>query len=366
MNANQEKISRNQLFFVIVQTQIGVGVLSLPYDLHMEAKQDGWISLLIAGIIIQILIILFWLLSSRFPTSNYFEIIQRVLGKFLGKGLVFIYCIYFLGVILLILLLYAKIINAWLLPRTPLWITSLLMLSVSVYLAKDQLRIIARVYTFVSLLLGLLIAFLLFAIQDSQLMYIFPVGDASLQELGGGVIKASISLLGYFIILVAYPYTEGTAPQRLKTISYANLFVVLFYAFTVIVSYTYFGTKEIEYITEPVLYLLKAFEMSFITRIDMFFLSIWIVSVATSVTTYLYIAGLGLANIFNQPSHEHFTIIVGVVMFFITTGLGVKYTTIQSVNSILSNAGLVASVGVPLIILFLSFLLNKKDRQESG
>lgn len=43
------KLSRRQYFFIIVQTEIGVGILSLPYDLHSKAKQDGWISLLIGG-----------------------------------------------------------------------------------------------------------------------------------------------------------------------------------------------------------------------------------------------------------------------------------------------------------------------------
>ncbi|MFZ0369154.1 MAG: GerAB/ArcD/ProY family transporter, partial [Halobacillus sp.] len=67
------KLSRRQYFFMIVQTEIGVGILSLPYDLHSAAKQDGWISLLIGGVLLQIVLLVIWLLAKRFPDKDFFQ-----------------------------------------------------------------------------------------------------------------------------------------------------------------------------------------------------------------------------------------------------------------------------------------------------
>ncbi|MDQ6598201.1 GerAB/ArcD/ProY family transporter [Bacillus salipaludis] len=38
---------------------MGVGILSLPHDVALAAKQDGWISTLIAGVISQGIIFAF-------------------------------------------------------------------------------------------------------------------------------------------------------------------------------------------------------------------------------------------------------------------------------------------------------------------
>ncbi len=63
----QSKISLVQFTFFVIQCQIGVGILSLPNRLHPIAKGGGWISALIAGLAIQLIILLMWLfLYKRF------------------------------------------------------------------------------------------------------------------------------------------------------------------------------------------------------------------------------------------------------------------------------------------------------------
>lgn len=69
----QIKQTKTQLLFFIIQTQIGVGILSLPYSVFQRAKQDGWMSILLAGLVVQLLILLFWMLakdSRNFRTSD--------------------------------------------------------------------------------------------------------------------------------------------------------------------------------------------------------------------------------------------------------------------------------------------------------
>ncbi|WNS78618.1 GerAB/ArcD/ProY family transporter [Domibacillus sp. DTU_2020_1001157_1_SI_ALB_TIR_016] len=53
----EASISNWQLFFFMLQTHVGVGILSLPYDVHQVAGKDGWLSILLAGFFMQIGII---------------------------------------------------------------------------------------------------------------------------------------------------------------------------------------------------------------------------------------------------------------------------------------------------------------------
>lgn len=48
------ELGRTQLFWFFMHAQIGVGLFSLPYSIYKHAQTDGWISLLIAGVVVQL------------------------------------------------------------------------------------------------------------------------------------------------------------------------------------------------------------------------------------------------------------------------------------------------------------------------
>lgn len=96
MISNQSKITLGQLTVFIIQCQIGVGILSLPNRLHSISKGGGWISTLIAGLVIQIIILLMWLLMKRFPGATLYEIVSKMFGNVFGKILGVSYIFYFM------------------------------------------------------------------------------------------------------------------------------------------------------------------------------------------------------------------------------------------------------------------------------
>jgi len=355
------KITNRQLFFLIVQTQVGIGVLSLPYSLHKVAKQDGWMSLLIAGLVIQLVFFVFWYLAKRFPKDHLFEYIPKILGKHLGKALIGGYYIYFISVGILVLIIFSTMVDIWILPLTPKWVVMLIMIMVCLYLVVDQLKVIARLYVFVSLLLLVLITLLIYASQDSQWIYLFPMGASGLPKILQGSLKAMTSMLGFLIILIAFPFTKGSASKKLLTISLANMFVVTFYLFTVIVSFTFFSTTEMALVPEPLLYLLKAFELPIITRIDMLFLSIWVVSVSTTFSSYLYMSSLGMASMFNSTNHRPFVFFTSLIIFCTTFFIKRDEGFLEGLNNVVSKSGIVFGLGIPALLLLLAIVFKRKS-----
>ncbi|WP_374992171.1 GerAB/ArcD/ProY family transporter [Paenibacillus sp. LHD-38] len=88
-------INRSQLFFLIIKTQIGIGLLSLPSKIQSSAKGDAWISVLVAGAAIQLLLIVYWQLLKKYPNHTLSEITVRVFGAYIGKTLNLIYYVFF-------------------------------------------------------------------------------------------------------------------------------------------------------------------------------------------------------------------------------------------------------------------------------
>lgn len=81
MATKNSTITQGQLTFFIFQTQIGVGLLSLPFAVAKIAHGDGWISTLLIGFFIQLCIFLIWALNRRFPTLSLYEFMPQIIGK---------------------------------------------------------------------------------------------------------------------------------------------------------------------------------------------------------------------------------------------------------------------------------------------
>lgn len=357
-----KKITRNQLFFVVLQTQVGVGILSLPHTLFAASKQDSWISLIVAGILIQFFIFIIWKLGSRFPNKTIFEITDLLLGKFLGKVISIAYICYFLAVSSLILSLFSSLISIWILPNTPFWIVILLMVLTGVYISLGDLRVIGRFFTIVSVLY-IVVIFLLIAtlLKGINIAYILPVGGAGLVPILMGSKEAFLSMWGFEILLVLFPYVLGTSRQIFKKMSLVNLALVLFYLFIVISCLVLFSPPQMKLIPQPVLYALKTLTFNFISRLDLLFLSIWIVSVATSYMMYLFLASHGLQQLRKKKKRNKFVVIMGILSFAISVLPGENLLKIQKFSTIVTQSGIIFAMGLPVLLLLISLILRKKE-----
>lgn len=368
MNATLNKISLFQLTFLILQTQIGVGVLSLPNTVHAVSKGDAWISTLIAGVVVQLIIILLWALLKRYPDLTIFQITRSLLGAKLSFLVNTAFLAYFIIANVLTLMKFIRVLDIWVLPLTPNWVISIIMIMVSIYLLIENLRIIARFYVAVSFLLIIFFLFVLYSIKDANLLYIMPIGNAGLMNIIKGAKEVLFPMMGFEFILVAFAFTQGDSKGKLKAVSIANIFVTIFYTYLVFMCTLFFSPKEISLLPEPVLYILKAYTFTFVERIDLIFLSIWIISVATSVMAYLYLASSCLSDLLKRKNRILSLWIVSIVVFIFTFRPQTEFS-IQFINSIVEKGIFVLIVFVPFVLLLLSLfkgetrslLMNRKQ-----
>ncbi|AZV60437.1 GerAB/ArcD/ProY family transporter [Peribacillus frigoritolerans] len=360
MITKESSISKTQLFFMIIQSQIGVGILSLPHDVSLISKNDGWISILIAGLIIQVIILVLWGLCRRFPSLTIYEIIPHILGKRLGNAVIFCYILYFVVTGSLVLSRFSQIIDIWILQRTPNWILILLMLGVCVYLVKDNLRSMARFYVLVTPMLIILFGLITYSLKDANFLYLLPIGQSGISNMIKGSKEATFSMLGFEFMLFLYPYVKASETRKLIAISSAHLFVTLFYTYLVFASLVFFETRQDLYLTpQPLLYMIKAYSFQIIERIDLFFLSIWIISVATSIATWLFLSSHGLKYLFERANHAAFLPYTAGIIFIIAL-LPDNETDLEKFNKLMEPAHFSFIVVIPLCLFLLSFFLPNK------
>ena len=356
-------ITKFQLFFVLIQTQIGIGLLSLPNVVQKSAKGDGWISIILAGVVIQGLLVVYYLLLKRFPNDILSKITQKILGRLFGKVVNFIMYFYFILTGSLSTILMVKIINLNLLPVTPAWVISLLIICGCIYLTISDLRILARFFVLVSsLIILLLIITILAFFIPKEIQFILPIGSAGMKDILIGSNSALFSMLGFEMLLFVFPYVIRNTTGVLKTISLANLFVTSFYTFITFLCLINFSPEQLQQLREPVLYLFRGLSYKMIDRIDYIFLSIWIVPMTSSIIAYLFLASKSISE--EKKSYKKVVVINGILIFLVSLIPHTDEITTIS-NKYVSYLSYAIVITLPVFLLILSFIFKRHERGET-
>lgn len=360
----KHQITQWQLTFLLLQTQIGTGVLNLPHQVHSVAKGGGWISVLIAGAITQLVLILLWTLSRRYPSFTIYGIGPQITRRFLGNIIVLGYITYFVLVGGSILVLAVRILNKWLLVETPAWVLFLLIAVTVIYLAREPLRTISQFYQLASFLIPLFLLLISYGYTQVNLNYTLPVTEAGWNNIVTGAQNSMMSFSGFELLLLAYPFVRGTNLQKLKAASLANFAVTIFYAFVTFSCLIFFSPPELSLVPEPVLYMLKSFQIYIVDRADLIFLSIWIVNVVTSITSYIYAGANGFGYLFHQGNHKKAVLYTTLLCCLIAL---YPQTITQHDSLIWAKQWMeyIFLLGLPLLLLSLSYLFKQKEGQTA-
>ncbi|WP_152403902.1 GerAB/ArcD/ProY family transporter [Paenibacillus cellulositrophicus] len=359
MDQAEKKMSPKQLFLFIIQAQIGVGVLSIPYDLSKTAKGGGGISVVIAGAITQIIILMMWTLLRKFPGMNLFQICIRLGGPVIGRLLIACYIGYFILLGSNVLLNAYMVLQRWILQSTPKWVVLLLFCIMTYYLAKEKLTVLARFYSLSSLLFIPLIIFVSYGLTQARIEYMLPLTEAGLINILKGTKDTTISMYGFEMFMIVFPFIDASDSKKLKMISLSNLFVTLFYTFVVCTCLMVFNQTQLAMIPEPVIYLVKSLNFYIIDRADILFLSIWSITLVCSIASYFYAAADGLAVLFSKKNHQMFDPFVSVAFFLIAL-LPTTPMAIDRINKVSEFAAYAFVAVIPFLMMLISLFVKKK------
>lgn len=357
-----------QLVFFIIQTQIGVGVLGLPFNVYGVSKQDAWISILLSGVIIQVIITTLWILGRRFPSKTIFEYSKQLAGKIVGTAINLSYVCYGLMVTCLILMYSTSIIKTWVLVLTPKWIIMLLLIITAILLAKEKLMDICNVYVVVSgfILLLCLISILVVITYPVEWRYLLPIGQSGGMKIIKGVKEVYFSMLGFELLVILFPYFQHHGDRSiLLSASVANIIVTFVYTFLTIVSIVTFSPEELTIVPEPVLYYVKSLYLQIVERVDLVFVSLWVVSVITSLTSYLFVATEGCSFIFKRFKRSYFTLFIGSAAYAIAL-FPKKEADMDIFNKVVLNISYLFVLIFPLFLLGISLIFKKNERRKDA
>ncbi|MBU8757652.1 spore germination protein, partial [Priestia megaterium] len=135
------KISASQLFILMVLFELGS---SLLVPIAIDVKQDAWLAILLGMAGSFVLFLVYYKLHSYYPDLLPTEYMQKIMGKWIGSVLAFIYILYFMYDAARVLRDFGEMLLTFAYPDTPLFIANTLLMLVIIYTIRKGIEVLAR------------------------------------------------------------------------------------------------------------------------------------------------------------------------------------------------------------------------------
>lgn len=345
-----------QLALVVFIAQTGIGIITLPSSLAKDAGHDGWISLLISGILILLLCIMIFLLMNRYSDKSIYDITKFIFGKILGTGINTLLIMYQLLAVVTGISLFTYYIRITLLQQTPAWALAPVITLPSFYLVWQGLKNMSR-FLYISITGYFFVIIYLLAIHSEyRLSFLLPIGEAGISRILSGTKPAFFAFIGFELIVFFYPYIQDRT-KILKWYLIASLGSLLFFLLTTACITAIFGEHLLAIFSIPFFSLSRIYSAPVIERIDIYLITIWFMPMACSMRNYLFAAFDGLQKVFMLKK----TRILYLFYFFVVEALSLLPKDLNQVLKLIEIVNLVCMGIAPflLLCLLLSYIRKK-------
>lgn len=307
MKIHLENISIRQLVSLVILTQIGAHVLSIPYAESRNSGYDSWMSVLFGGIIAQAVILIIYQLGKRYADRSLPQYMSAITGKLIGSILNFLFATYCLESSLVVVVTYSDVISRWVLFTTPWFVLIGVSVAIGAYIASSSLRSISVItHTIMSMfLVGVVIVFIS-GMGQGDFRHLLPVGNHGIVPILKDTLPAFWAYAGYELLLYVFPYVSCKKKKDIViAMSVANGFTTFFYVIlAVIVTYN-FSESQLNSIPEPMVFILRKFRWPVVQSLDILFMSIWFAVTTVTVYMYMFLSSRYLAFIAGKEIRNH-------------------------------------------------------------
>ncbi|MXQ52187.1 GerAB/ArcD/ProY family transporter [Shimazuella alba] len=360
-------LSFSQYVFLIYKTQIGVGVLTLPHDLFVISGSDGWIAIIIGWMISTIVSFLIINTLEKNPDETLFDLLPRYFGKWLGKIILVCWILYALFAASYSFMYTVYLIKVWVLPNTNPVLIGLLFIIPIYQITRLGLPMISRYAEFTFLITIWMYPIILITAQEGIWLNLMPIARDGFLPILKSTPVTALSFLGFEMAFVLYPRLQNKK-KAFKGILLANTMTAIVLIMVTVLSYIRLSETELAFAVWPTLDLIKLVHFPFLERLEIIFISAYIIILFMSVIPYLHMALIGSSNLFQRSIKKPLlpvilTIWVGGLFFPI-----IGFQPVISIKKMLSTSGLIFAFLFPVVFWIYSkvFLAICKKGQVKG
>ncbi|SFM13420.1 spore germination protein KB [Gracilibacillus orientalis] len=361
MHYNNHRISIHQFTILVIIYVIGDAILIMPSIIALEAEKDAWIAAVFSLVIGVIIVMVYYGISKISPNLTIIELNKKVMGKFIGTCISFLYLFYSFLYATVALREVGDFVTTEVLPDTPIEAIHILFLIIVLMATRLGLETIARcVEIFYPYIFLLLIIIIIPLIPEINLDNIQPAMEGGVQPIA----RASLTFITYpFVELVLFmmffPYVNEKAKIKknlFQGVLVGGILLVVFTTLTILV----LGYEQTSRYMYPGYLLAQKINIGeFITRVEIVIAGIWFITIFFRITIYLYFTCHGLAQALNLKDYRSTVYPLGIIMFVLSLTISPNITYINEMSSIWPFYDFTIGLFLPALLVLVALIRKK-------
>jgi spore germination protein len=317
----QDKLKGISMVSILINSLIGIRIITLPRDVARFAKNDAWISMIIMYFIILATAYAFYWIGLQYPGLNFSQINEVVLGKVIGKLIMIAIGVYTISSVGLSLRIFAVSVRLFLMDRTPLNVIMIIMIVTVVLCLRSGIKTTSIIFDMLLPVILILVIFLVaLPISAADPKNLLPVLHNGIMPILRGTIEIVDPVIACGIIGYVLPYFEPTSKKSMiKYIFFSITLASIIYLATLLLSIMIFGVNETQHLMFPTITIHKAIAMrtQVFERAEALFMIAWIPTTFTTSCAYYLASVLNTKALFNSKKDNIIFYILIVAAMFI-------------------------------------------------
>ncbi|WNB93366.1 GerAB/ArcD/ProY family transporter [Bacillus sp. NEB1478] len=347
-------------FFIVHSMQIGIGVLGFQRYVSEYAGHDAWISVLLAGLGINIIIWMMYKMLNKDKT-DIVSIHETAFGKWIGGFFSFLFMMYLLFLGVMILRTFIEVIQVWMFPLLKTWPFTLVFLIAVYYVVTGGFRTVVGV-CFLGVVVPFYLIFTFLApLEFANFRNLLPVFDLSIKDMAKSIQTMTLSYLGFELLFIYYPFIKKPETSQ-KWFHFGNFFTTFLYLYLMIITLVFYTPDYLKKTIWPTLAMWKIFELPFVERFEFIGIASWAVVILPNICLTFWAASRVSKRLFHFKQKK--ALIVFLVVALIIGPLLKDRTTIDYVNTLLSRVGFYF-IYVYIPFLFIIYHIMSKARKKA-
>jgi spore germination protein (amino acid permease) len=338
-------------------------LLMQPAPITEVAGPDVWLAAALTVVALIALALLGVWVASHFRDESFVQYAPRLLGTWPAQALVLVLTFYWLGKLAEASVVASRMVQIYLLPRTPVPAVVVILLASAIYLARLGIGPAIR---FAELTVPLLVAIILLAmvvaLPGVHFSYLRPV----LHHGWRPVVKAAADSFphsqGYEVLLLLYPFLsrKRAAPGVIVLVGLVRLVVS---EALLLVTVGVLSVPDTIRQVFPVLAVTRSVELQGIglERLDSLFMAVWLVASFLPIAFRLYLISLALAQLFGRRDHRPFVWPVALAGAALTA-VPRNPLQFERLRREMGWLGAAALVGVPVLLALALLVRGTRGR----
>ncbi|MGQ9825123.1 MAG: GerAB/ArcD/ProY family transporter [Desulfotomaculales bacterium] len=360
------RISATQAFLLLLSTILPTAILTVPAITVRAARQDAWLSVLLAtfaGLGVSFLVTG---LSLRFPGKTLIEYLGEILGKWPGRIAALLYIWWFFQMAAEVVREFGTFLVAAVMPETPLVVFHIVGVAVVMYLVRSGLEVLARFNQLFLPATALLAAVFLLSAKDMRLDRLLPLFDSGLVPvLKGAAAPASwLGEVAVFAMLIPYLDNPGKAPRAAAAAILGSGFFLLVSIFEALLI---FGPETADAWVYPVFNAVRIVSLAnFLERLESVVMAVWMLGGFVKVGVFCYAAVLGSAQLFGLKDYRPLALPAGAIVVALSILLNENTAELLSFLSLVwpPYALSIFEIGLPALFFAAALVRQKRGARR--